>query len=205
MDLAMSSPESKPESKLAAQAAKTRAKLIESTLELLPKYGFFKLSLDQVAAHAGVTKGAIYGHFENRDALILAALGTRPESRPDRMEWPKGRTGSVKERMRRLGEAILKSRGAGGAPGITASLEFLLYASSNPQMKAFVTEATRRSRDQMAENVLGLFAPEELPMPVRSFAIMLGSLIPGLIYNTILSDSPITDEEIIAIFEGFAR
>ncbi|MFZ1989108.1 MAG: helix-turn-helix domain-containing protein [Alphaproteobacteria bacterium] len=200
----MSRPDEKrPESKLAAQAAKTRARLIEATLELLPKYGFHKLSLDQVAAHVGMTKGAIYGHFENRDALILNALGSRPESRPDRMEWPKGREGSVKERMRKLGQAVLAARETAG-PAAIAGLEFLLYAASNEHMKGFIAEAGRRGMAQMEENILGLFAPEELPMPVRSFAIMMQSMIPSLMYGKALSNDPPKDEDILAIFEGLA-
>lgn len=200
----MSRPDAKkPESKLAAQAAKTRARLIEATLELLPKYGLHKLSVDQVAAHVGMTKGAVYGHFESRDALILAAIGARPESRPDRMEWPKGREGSVKERMRKLGHAVLGARNTAG-PAAVAGLEFLLYAANNEHMKPFIAEASRRGIAQMEENILGLFAPEELPMPVRSFAIMTQAMIPSLIYGKALSNDPPKDEDILAIFEGLA-
>ena len=50
----------------------------------------------------------------------------------------------------------------------------------------------------------GLFAPEELPMPVRSFAIMMQSMIPSLMYGQALSNDPPKDEDILAIFEGFA-
>ncbi len=91
------------DSKLAAKAAQTRRRLIDAALELLPKYGFHTLSLDMIATHVGMTKGAIYGSFPSKYALIMEALGTRPGLRPDRLDWPQGRHGSVRERMRRLG------------------------------------------------------------------------------------------------------
>ena len=61
------------DSKLAAKAAQTRRRLIDAALELLPKYGFHTLSLDMIATHMGMTKGAIYGSFPSKYALIMEA------------------------------------------------------------------------------------------------------------------------------------
>ena len=49
-----------------------------------------------------------------------------------------------------------------------------------------------------------LFAPEELPMPVESFAWLLSSLFQGLSYARALAPRPPTDEQILAILEGLA-
>jgi AcrR family transcriptional regulator len=207
MEHGLSSPESNPpvesESKLAAQAARTRARLIEATLELLPKYGFKKLSLDQIAAHVGMTKGAIYGSFANKDALILTAIGSRQESRPDKLAWPQERVGSAKARMRRLAETILASESAAGS-GRAASAEFLTYALGNPQMRARIAPLAALGYAQMEANILGLFDPEELAMPVRSLAILLSATIPGLSFNRALAPDAIPDDAVIAMFEGFA-
>lgn len=193
-----------PLSKLEAQAARTRQRLIEATLELLPRYGVKKLTLDRIAAHVGMTKGAIYGSFASKDELILAAVGSRQESRPDKLQWPQGRNGSPRKRMRALARNVLASETAAGEKG-AASAEFLTYALSNADMRAKIAPLAAMGYRQMEENIRGLFAPEELVMPVRSMAILLSATIPGLLFNRAIAPDEITDEAIIAMFEGFVR
>lgn len=49
------------------------AKLAESAFKLFARRGIGNISLDQVAADAGVTKGSLYWHFKNKDEVIKAA------------------------------------------------------------------------------------------------------------------------------------
>lgn len=49
--------------------------LARCAFELIAERGFANVSLDDIAARAGVTKGSLYWHFENRQQLILAACG----------------------------------------------------------------------------------------------------------------------------------
>jgi AcrR family transcriptional regulator len=44
-----------------------------SAFALFSRHGIKNVSLDQVAAHAGVTKGSLYWHFKSKDEVILAA------------------------------------------------------------------------------------------------------------------------------------
>lgn len=52
-----------------------RAQLIECTIDAIADVGYQKASLAEIARRAGITKGAIFYHFANRDALIEAVLG----------------------------------------------------------------------------------------------------------------------------------
>ena len=56
--------------------ARTRAALIEAAARLVAKKGFDATTLDNVAAEAGMTRGAIYGNFKNREDLFLAVAQT---------------------------------------------------------------------------------------------------------------------------------
>lgn len=53
------------------EAWKTREKLLLAALELFGKYGFDKTNLSDIALSAGVTRGAVYWHFENKDVLFI--------------------------------------------------------------------------------------------------------------------------------------
>ena len=52
----------------------TRAALIDSASDLFAQKGFAKTSLDEVAAAARVTKGALYWYFPSKQALFRAVL-----------------------------------------------------------------------------------------------------------------------------------
>jgi AcrR family transcriptional regulator len=49
------------------------AKLAASAFTLFSRHGIRNVSLDQIAAHAKVTKGSLYWHFASKDELIHAA------------------------------------------------------------------------------------------------------------------------------------
>ncbi|WP_067902297.1 TetR/AcrR family transcriptional regulator [Nocardia vaccinii] len=55
-------------------AAETRRALVENAAKLFAGQGYAKTSLDQVAVLARVTKGAVYHHFTNKQALFGAVL-----------------------------------------------------------------------------------------------------------------------------------
>src|SRR5690349_13076589 len=56
---------------------RTRARLIQATLELAAEKGLAGASLDAIAARAGMTKGAIYSNFTGRADLIVAARASK--------------------------------------------------------------------------------------------------------------------------------
>jgi AcrR family transcriptional regulator len=193
-----------PEPAISERRAKTRAKLLEATLTLMPRTGLHGLSLDAIARQAGVTKGAIYDNYESKDALIVAALATQPPEVMDVFDWPQGREGTLRERLRRLGQAVLDGRGM--AKGVAIGrVEFMLYALTHEDMLGRMIELGSLGPTRVEGQVLGLFAPEELPMPPRTFGWMLTSLILGLMLNRAVAPRPPTDEEVLAMFEGLAR
>jgi AcrR family transcriptional regulator len=58
----------------ARQSAVTRKAILTSCLKLFAKYGFSTTSIDQIARAAGITKGAVYWHFVNKEELFQAIL-----------------------------------------------------------------------------------------------------------------------------------
>jgi AcrR family transcriptional regulator len=193
-----------PTSKLSEKRALTRQKLLHSTLEVLGEVGLHGASLDAIAKRVGVTKGAIYDNFESKDALIVAALATLPEEATGFFDWPKGREGTVGERMRRLAEAILAGRGREPGKAALGQAEFVLYVLTHEDMKSRLAQIATMGPSRTQERILELFAPEELPMPVESFAIFLHSFVPGLVQYQAAAPRPASREAVIAIFEALA-
>ena len=52
----------------------TRAKLIRSARRAFAKNGFAQTSMDELTADAGLTRGALYHHFEDKKGLLAAVV-----------------------------------------------------------------------------------------------------------------------------------
>ena len=57
----------------ARDPAATKAAILAATLEYLDEVGESGIRVAAVASRAGVTTGAIYGHFNSREGLLAAA------------------------------------------------------------------------------------------------------------------------------------
>src|ERR1044072_8091452 len=67
---------------------RTRAALLEAARAEVREKGYARTTLEAVARRAGMTTGAIYGNFKNRDELFIALGQTywapvRPKIKPD--------------------------------------------------------------------------------------------------------------------------
>lgn len=56
------------------KAEKTTAFIIETVAPIFNKHGYVGTSMSDLTDATGLTKGAIYGNFENKEALALAAF-----------------------------------------------------------------------------------------------------------------------------------
>lgn len=57
-----------------ARKAATRRRLLEAAARVYSARGFAGATLDDVAEEAGLTKGAVYGHFGSKDNLLIALM-----------------------------------------------------------------------------------------------------------------------------------
>jgi len=58
----------------ADRRARSRAALLAATARGLSRVGYSNLVLEEVAAEAGYTRGALYHQFRDKDALVLATV-----------------------------------------------------------------------------------------------------------------------------------
>ena len=82
--------------------------IVSAALDVLAEQGFARLTIDRVAARAGVAKTSLYRRWPSKEALVLDAMahvrfGTRPEV-PD--------TGSVRRDMLSYLRALIRYRRA---------------------------------------------------------------------------------------------
>lgn len=59
---------------MSTKAERTTAYIIETVAPIFNKFGYVGTSMSDLTEATGLTKGAIYGNFENKEALALAAF-----------------------------------------------------------------------------------------------------------------------------------
>ncbi|WP_234414334.1 TetR/AcrR family transcriptional regulator [Paenibacillus sp. CAA11] len=57
-----------------ANHADTKSRVLEAAAQVFSAHGYTNSSLDKVAEHAGLSKGAVYWHFASKQDLFLAIL-----------------------------------------------------------------------------------------------------------------------------------
>ena len=178
---------------------RTRAALLEAARALIRERGYERTTLEKVAKRAGMTTGAIYGNFKNRDDLFIA-LGLT--------YWapiaPKISPGaSFAEAMHAFAKATLAAVDERASAAV-GRLTGLAYTLKKKELRARVVEVTRDSYEFGAE-WLRQFDPAELPMPPEHLVCVLHVLIEGLVMQRILTPELCPDAVFYAAFAALAR
>lgn len=186
-----------PKNQITAKRAGTRALLIETAAKLVNEQGFSQTTLDQVAARARVTKGAIYGNFASKEELMLAVVSAKGASIGHH-----GRKGaSPREQMRSLARAFLKMTKGYGVQHAVETAEYHLYAFSSPSM-AKLLETRAHQRWKTLESMR---ASTETPHIMRrEISALVQAIQIGLMYQRTLTPGLITDASVIKLFECLA-
>jgi AcrR family transcriptional regulator len=86
---------------------KTREKVISKALQLAEKGSFRDLSVDEIARSAGISRSAFYTHFQDKQELLLVAIGEVSEQLYEMADrWWHG-VGPPAERVRRAIEGVV--------------------------------------------------------------------------------------------------
>jgi AcrR family transcriptional regulator len=75
-----------PDPPLTPKAAATRTRLLGLAADLFIEQGYEAVSLRDIAVAAGVTKGAIYGHFRSKGQLLVEVIRTQLAERDKQLD-----------------------------------------------------------------------------------------------------------------------
>jgi AcrR family transcriptional regulator len=187
-----------------AQAkAKTRALLLEAAAEIFAEKGYAAASVDEIAAAAGFTIGALYAHFDNKEALFLAALEQHFEH-------------DLEEIQRLCASA---DRFPDGLDAVTRfvdteehrrwwllSVECWLQAMRNETIRERLAELETRCRDGIAEIVTQAFSDRRVPpRRARELASIAMGLTRGLVMQRLLEPGAVHEhllrDALVPLFE----
>ena len=110
-----------------SKAERTRQFIIEQTAPIFNRQGFAGTSLHDLTAATGLTKGAIYGNFENKEEVALAAFEHNIAFVFNGLRASAPKTAPAREKLLALPrfyrESFAELRARGGCPILNTAVE----------------------------------------------------------------------------------
>jgi AcrR family transcriptional regulator len=178
---------------------RTRAALIEAAGQVIGEKGFERASLEEVAARAGMTRGAIYGNFKSKEELLLAFVGTR--WRPIAPPLKKG--APLKEQLRIIAKATAHAADERRAIAVGA-LSFQIYALTHEAVQREMAAGSVHIYRAIEKKLAEFIDPADLPMPLGRFVRVLHALSDGLMFQRFLDPDQFPDAVFTSAFEALA-
>jgi AcrR family transcriptional regulator len=178
---------------------RTRAALLEAARAVLREKGYAHTTLEEVAARAGMTTGAIYGNFRNRDELLIA-LGDAywPPIKP--RVAPGATFAEVMRAMAAATIAALPDRSLAAVGRLTG----IAYTLQHPELQQRVHAITAARYEMGAAWLETLADGNNLPMPKDQLVRVIHTLIEGLVLHRLLTPELFPDHVIYAAFAALA-
>ncbi|ADB35802.1 transcriptional regulator, TetR family [Kribbella flavida DSM 17836] len=184
----------------AESQARTRARLLTAAAELFAERGVNGASVEQIAERAGYTRGAFYGNFTGKPALVAALLEHRTEHEYAEVSALTGDADSLR--------AWHRDRSTGAADWLALRLELLRYAvREQPEILDHLRARESYARQAHAGWLTRLFADEGLepPAEITELALIVHALEDGLLIQRTIDPDTASPEATLAAVELLAR
>ena len=84
----------------AVRTVSTRDAILDATDRLLARYGYKKMTIDDLAQEVGIGKGSVYLHFKSKEEIVLSHIDRIIERLNRRLMLITERSGTCEERLR---------------------------------------------------------------------------------------------------------
>ncbi|MFI4934496.1 MAG: TetR family transcriptional regulator [Caulobacterales bacterium] len=177
--------------------------MVSATLEIVASKGFAAASLDEIAARAVMTKGAIYSNFASKAELLLAAMAAKGLT----LSSGRAPARTIGEELAAMAQDLAATlRRAKGEEMFLA--EFQLYALSDPELRAGLASVYSDAFGQTAA-YLARLTDVDATVPPRRLAVALQAVAMGLLVQSFITPSEVDEAVVLttmkALAEGLAR
>jgi AcrR family transcriptional regulator len=185
--------------------ARTRARLLVAADEVFSERGFFAASVEEIAARAGFSVGAVYSNFETKGDLFLALFQEH-----------------IAEQLNRYVALVAEAETVGGQARAPADqwmtflrdrpeyfpllLEFAAYAAREPKLITGLAERLRSLHEAFAAIVASGAAGGGIdlsPESARRLGVLITALAHGLALAKLADPEEVPDElfgDFMAVF-----
>ncbi|MEU4227779.1 TetR family transcriptional regulator [Nonomuraea sp. NPDC026600] len=176
----MSTPHAAPERVRRRPRAETRALVLEAAMRAFGETGYAQTSLEQVAAMAGLSRGAVYSNFAGKDELFLELLRETIAQRIRQIARAMAPAPTRAAQTRQAGEVMVGELREHPERHLLF-IEFWMRAVRDPDIRQQFRLHRQETRDVLAAALREQATRwgVALPMPAPELAIGLMSLFNG--------------------------
>jgi AcrR family transcriptional regulator len=169
-----------------------RSRVLQAAGEVFAELGFAAASLDQVAAAAGFTKGAVYSNFVSKDELFLALMTDEVARRVDVVETALRQAADLPGALAAVGAELSRR----DATWQLLFLEFWQRAMRDPAVRQAFVASRRDLRARVAEVVARFLAehPVRTGWDAESLTVVLIALSNGLAVEALPDPDAVPDD-----------
>jgi AcrR family transcriptional regulator len=166
---------------------RTRSSLLRSAAKLISQRGITEASVDEIAGHAGYTKGAFYANFTSKEAMFLAMLDEKYAAELERLEAHLPGDGQPADEVRESAEDFVRfARSDPDWPKLY--FEFVAYAARKAQFRRELARRDRAMRARIAAVIRNWAADfqGQPPFSYEDLALMLFSMANGFLMTQLI-------------------
>ena len=190
------------------QKEQTRRRLLKSGSELFARFGYEGPSVEEIAEHAGYSRGAFYSNFSNTEELMKALIAEGFDSDLIAVRQMKDLpdTDALADAYTELARSFYNNES-----NLLWMLEFQLSAIRHGELQEAYVAEHRKLRAEVQELVISHLEREGHPDPerYREYADVFLALLPGPGLFKLLYGDEIDDElfgrTFRALLEGMVR
>jgi AcrR family transcriptional regulator len=179
-----------------AEGREARGELLSASLRVFARRGYREAGVDEIAAEAGYSKGALYWHFSGKEELLTALLEERVDaplrdrvallaSAPPERDMSVEATRAFAQQLGQQREAMLLER------------EYWSLAIRDPELRARYAERQTELRGALAvamEARARHLGTPDLPMSGEDVARIVMSIIGGLAVDDLIEPGSVRPE-----------
>jgi AcrR family transcriptional regulator len=173
-----------------------RARILQAARKIFAQHGYHGATIGEIAAEAGLSNGAVYYNFANKEDLFLALLGQwRTELIAD-VQTAVGRPGSAgpehsfQDEMRHVIGTLKRRR-----EWRLLLFEFVTYAARNPEFRERFAAGRQNFKAALASALADRIAAHRLQpvVPPEQLAVLVSALVNGLALDDLTEPGGIPD------------
>lgn len=159
----------------------TRRRLIDAAGRVFADRGYTATSMEEVAAAAGFSKGAVYSNFESKQDLFMSLMRARIEERVVAVRRVASAAGGPREQAEGAGDEMRRLL-VEQPEWHRLFIEFWAQAMREADLRVALVDARRPMREQIASLLEEQSERHQLPLPAKAedLAVIILALSNGL-------------------------
>lgn len=174
----------------------TRRKLLTSARRIFARDGFEAARIEDIAAHAGHTRGAFYANFENKESLFLALLEQQVSEYIGGLTSRLQHANSEHEKIQALREYYLER--VSDRQWCMLMLEFKLFAVRHPRIRAKLARAHSEIRASVKLRADALLSSNLQRKAEEATRVSLESALSALVLQHSYDPESLPEDQLVA-------